>query len=136
MSREEDLDVVFKALGDARRRQMLDLLKDRPRTTGEVCERFDTLDRCTVMQHLGVLERAGLIVVRREGRKRWNYFNPVPIKQLHDRWVRAYAASAVELLARLKAEMEPAPGVRVIHRASGARPTDRCAVLKKSGRAK
>ena len=109
MSREEDLDVVFRALGDARRRQMLDLLKDRPRTTGEVCERFSTLDRCTVMQHLGVLERAGLIVIRREGRNRWNYFNPLPIKQLHDRWVGAYAASAAGILARLKVEMERQP---------------------------
>lgn len=106
MSREEDLDVVFKALGDARRRQMLDLLRDHPRTTGEVCDRFNGLDRCTVMQHLGVLERAGLIAVRREGRNRWNYFNPLPIKQVHDRWVGAYAASAVELLTRLKADME------------------------------
>ena len=106
MSREDELDAVFKALGDTRRRQMLDMVKDRARTTGELCEHFSRLDRCSVMQHLAVLERAGLIVIRREGRKRWNYFNPLPIKELHDRWIRPYASSAIELLSRLKIDME------------------------------
>jgi DNA-binding transcriptional ArsR family regulator len=41
------------------------------------------LDRCSVMQHLGVLERADLLIVRREERHRWNYFNPLPIRELH-----------------------------------------------------
>ena len=106
MSREDELDAVFKALGDTRRRQMLDMMKDQPRTTGELCEHFSRLDRCSVMQHLAVLERAGLIVIRREGRKRWNYFNPLPIKELHDRWIKPYASSAIELLSKLKTDME------------------------------
>jgi DNA-binding transcriptional ArsR family regulator len=108
MSTAEDQDVVFKALGDSRRRAMLDLLKKAPRTTGELVSAFPTLDRCTVMQHLGVLERAGLIIVRREGRHRWNYLNPLPIKQIHDRWIGRYAAGAVDLLARLKRDLESA----------------------------
>ena len=102
-----DEDLVFKALADGRRRRILDLLKDGARTTGELCDSFPELDRCTVMQHLGVLDRAGLINVRREGRTRWNYLNPLPIKAIHDRWISAYATHAVNLLARLEHDLAP-----------------------------
>jgi DNA-binding transcriptional ArsR family regulator len=100
------LDPVFKALADPRRREMLDLLKEAPRTTGELCEHFRHLDRCTVMQHLRVLEDADLIIVKRAGRFRWNYLNPLPIKEIHERWLGEYARGAVALLARMKADME------------------------------
>ena len=106
MPREDKHDLVFKALGDSRRRETLDLLKERGRTTGELCEHFRQLDRCTVMQHLRVLEKADLIIVKREGRLRWNYINPLPIKALHDRWIGSYADSAIDLLARMKREIE------------------------------
>ena len=97
---------VFKALADSRRRAILDLLRSGPRTTGDLCGEFPELDRCTVMMHLGVLERAGLIAVRREGRVRWNYLDPLPIKEIYDRWISPYASEAVTLLARMKREME------------------------------
>lgn len=103
VAREEP---VFKALADHRRREILDLLKARPRTTGEVCSHFKDLDRCTVMQHLRVLEKADLVIVRREGRLRWNYLNAVPIKLIYDRWIGEYASQAVDLLARMKGEIE------------------------------
>jgi DNA-binding transcriptional ArsR family regulator len=107
MSRADQDDRVFKALADARRRAILDLLRDAPRTTGELCEHFArTLDRCTVMQHLGVLERAGLVLARREGRLRWNYLNAAPFKELYDRWISAYAGPSVDLLMRLKKDLE------------------------------
>jgi DNA-binding transcriptional ArsR family regulator len=106
MSRPARDDLVFKALADSRRREMLDLLKARARTTGELCQRFEALDRCTVMQHLGVLVKAGLVISRRDGRLRWNHLNVLPIKELHDRWISPYAASAVELLARMKRDLE------------------------------
>jgi len=99
--------LVFHALADARRRRILDLLRAAPRTTGDLCARFPELDRCTVMQHLGVLERAGLLIAQRRGRERWNYLDPLPIKQLHDRWISPYAEHAVALLARLKQDLEP-----------------------------
>lgn len=99
-------DAIFKALGDGRRREMLDLLKEKPRTTGELCLRFRKLDRCTVMQHLTVLEKAGLVIVKRDGRQRWNYLNPLPIREMHDRWISGYAVGAVDLLARMRREME------------------------------
>jgi len=102
-------DLVFKALADSRRRAILDLLKDAPRTTGELCDRFAaSLDRCTVMQHVGVLERAGLIIARRAGRVRWNYLDVAPFKEIYDRWISSYATEAVDLLARLKRDMEGA----------------------------
>ena len=58
------------------------------------------------MQHLGVLEAADLIIVRRRGRERWNHLNPLPIRDIHERWIGPYAAYAVEMLAQLKAGME------------------------------
>jgi DNA-binding transcriptional ArsR family regulator len=106
MSRDAPHDAIFKALGDARRRRMLDLIKDRGRTTGDLCTHFKRLDRCTVMQHLAVLERAELIIVKRAGRHRWNYLNPLPIQELADRWMSRYAVGAADRLARLKRELE------------------------------
>jgi DNA-binding transcriptional ArsR family regulator len=106
---ERELDKqerVFKALADYRRREMLDLLKDAPRSTGEICAHFDELDRCTVMQHLGVLEKAELVIVKRSGRNRWNYINPLPIKEIYDRWISRYATHAVGILARMKRDLE------------------------------
>jgi len=44
--------------------------------------------------------------VKREGRLRWNYINPLPIKELYDRWIGGYADNAVDLLARMKREIE------------------------------
>lgn len=103
MSEDDGIDKVFRALASPTRRALLDELRDRPRTTGELCESFAELDRCTVMQHLRVLADADLLVVRREGRVRWNHLNVLPIKQIHDRWIGAYAQRAVELLDRLDA---------------------------------
>ena len=105
MSSEANQDRVFKALSAGVRREMLDALKDRPQTTGALCERFEPLDRCTVMQHLKVLESADLIIVQRKGRERWNHLNPLPIKQVHDRWIGPYAARAVDVLDRLKTDL-------------------------------
>lgn len=99
-------DLVFRALAHAKRREMLDLLKARERTTGELCAHFKDMDRCTVMQHLGVLEKADLIIVQRKGRHRWNYLNALPILGIYDRWISSYASSAVRIAARIKAELE------------------------------
>ena len=99
-------DRVFRALGHATRREILDLLRAAPRTTGEVCAAFPRLDRCTVMQHLGVLERADLVVARTKGRLRWNVLNVMPIMDIHDRWIGPYAANAASLLARLGSDLE------------------------------
>src|SRR5437016_169625 len=106
MSSEKSCDQIFKALADRRRRAILDLLKDGPKTTGDICAHFATLDRCTVMQHLGVLENVGLIIVKKEGRFRWNYLDAVPIREIYDRWINQYASPSVELLVRLQKNLE------------------------------
>jgi DNA-binding transcriptional ArsR family regulator len=106
MSTEDKSDAVFRALASPTRRAILDALRDDPHTTGALCSRFPALDRCTVMQHLKVLEEADLVIVRREGRERWNYLNALPIKHIHDRWIGPHAARAVELLDRLKTDLE------------------------------
>jgi DNA-binding transcriptional ArsR family regulator len=103
---EIDEDRVFKALAAPTRRRILDELKDRPRTTGDLCAAFPELDRCTVMQHLKVLEEAELVVAQRKGRERWNHLDPLPIKHIHDRWIGDYATAAVEMLATLERELE------------------------------
>ena len=108
MSRADRHDAVFKALADTRRRRMLDLLRDTPRTTGDLCERFPDLDRCTVMQHLKVLERADLIIPQRIGRVRWNHINPLPLKEVADRWINRHAVHAIDGLAALKDRLERA----------------------------
>lgn len=105
MSSDDDSDRIFKALADRRRRAILDALKDEPKTTGQLVALFPEIDRCTVMQHMKVLEAAGLIVGRRQGRERWNHLNALPIKSIHDRWIGDYAKNAASLLSRLEAEI-------------------------------
>ena len=106
MSNEDEADLIFKALGHRVRRAMLDLLKAEPLTTGMLCARFPALDRCTVMQHLGVLEEAGLVVAERRGRERWNHLDALPIHAIHERWIGPYAAYAASMLSRLKKTVE------------------------------
>src|SRR5258708_39114063 len=105
MSRVYDHDFIFKALADSRRRRILDFLKEEGKTTGDICSRFAELDRCTVMQHLGVLEKAGLIVVKKKGKFRWNYLDAVPIREIYDRWINQYASPSARLLTMLKNDM-------------------------------
>lgn len=85
---------------------MLDLLREGPITTGELSERFPDLSRFAVMQHLGVLEEAELVVPIREGRRRYNYLNPVPIQRVYDRWVSRYMQPWTDALTSLKEELE------------------------------
>ncbi|MEJ2747085.1 MAG: metalloregulator ArsR/SmtB family transcription factor [Anaerolineae bacterium] len=65
---------IWAALADSKRRQIVNLLEEKPRTTSDLSEFFD-VSRFAVMKHLNVLEQAKLIKVRREGRKRWNILN-------------------------------------------------------------
>jgi DNA-binding transcriptional ArsR family regulator len=109
MSTNDQDDLIFKALSHRARRQLLDLLKGEPRTTGMLCDLLPELDRCTVMQHLGVLEQAGLIIAERRGRERWNHLDALPIQAIHERWIGPYAAYASMMLSRLKREVETTP---------------------------
>jgi DNA-binding transcriptional ArsR family regulator len=106
MSSDDENDLIFKALGNRVRRNMLDRLKDNPQTTGALCDAFPELDRCTVMQHLKVLEDASLVIPRRDGRERWNHLNAIPIQALHERWIGGYAAYAANKLLQLQKGLE------------------------------
>lgn len=101
-----DLDRVFKALANPVRRAICDALKLRPLTTKQLCAAFPELDRCTVMQHLKVLEEAGLVVPVRKGRERFNHLDAMPIQAIHERWIGPHAAGATAGLLRLKRELE------------------------------
>lgn len=109
MSTEDDLDAVFKALANPVRRQICDELRLRPLTTKQLCASFPELDRCTVMLHLGTLERAGLVVAVRKGRERFNHLDAMPIQAIHERWIGPHAAHAAGQLLALKTRLEGAP---------------------------
>lgn len=102
-------DAVFKALANADRRKVLDVVHAGPQTTGALCEALPHLDRCTVMLHLRTLEAAGLIISKKRGRSRWNYLNVVPIQQVYERWIKTYAQPAAAQLARLQRALEQDP---------------------------
>jgi DNA-binding transcriptional ArsR family regulator len=71
-----------------------------------LCDALPELDRCTVMQHIRVLETAGLLIATRDGRQRWNHLDVGPIVELQRRWISPYARASVALLARLKRDLE------------------------------
>ena len=85
--KEDSLDPVWKALSDPTRRAILDVLRDRPRTTTEIVGRVPQLSRFGVMKHLEVLRQAQLVSTREAGRQRVNSLNVVPIRQIYERWV-------------------------------------------------
>ena len=93
---------VWRALADPTRRALLDLLRDGPATTGTLAAGFPALTRFAVMKHLGVLVDAGLVVVRRSGRERWNHLNAVPLRQAYERWMAPYAERGAVTSLRLK----------------------------------
>lgn len=64
------------------------------------------MSRIGVMKHLNVLEGAGLIVTKRRGREKLHFLNPVPIRQVHDRWIDKYTAPWAAGLTALKHELE------------------------------
>lgn len=102
---------VWRALSTPLRRHLLDLLSSGPRTTGELAEAVPDLSRFAVMQHLRVLTDAGLVVVRRRGRYRFNYLNPVPLRRWYERWVPPLAdRAAAEVLALRRRVEQPEGG--------------------------
>ncbi|MGP6189688.1 MAG: ArsR/SmtB family transcription factor [Vulcanimicrobiaceae bacterium] len=85
---------------------MLDLLFERDgQTLGELSAELD-MTRFGAMKHLRVLEEAGLIATRRDGRRKLHYLNPVPIQLIYDRWVSKYASRWTRTLADLKQCLE------------------------------
>jgi DNA-binding transcriptional ArsR family regulator len=95
---------LWRALASPWRRRLLDLLRQGPATTSALAAQLPELSRFAVMQHLGVLTDAGVVVVERRGRDRVNHLNPVPLREWYERWVRPMAdAGAASLLALRRA---------------------------------
>jgi len=104
-----DDDRVFKALADPTRRFLLDLLFQRDGRTLTELESELEMTRFGVAKHLRVLEDADLVVVRRSGREKLHFLNPVPIRLIHDRWIDKYTEHHVTALIDLKNALEEEP---------------------------
>jgi DNA-binding transcriptional ArsR family regulator/uncharacterized protein YndB with AHSA1/START domain len=102
---EADGGPVWVALSDPTRRRILDLLRERPRVTGEIASQFE-ISRIAIMRHLQVLGGAGLVTSRKRGRQRWHYLNPVPLQRMYERWIDTYAASWASGLLRFGRQVE------------------------------
>ena len=102
-------DRVFKALADPSRRFLLDLLFQRDGRTLTELESELEMTRFGVAKHLRVLEEADLVVVRRSGREKLHFLNPVPIRLIHDRWIDKYTEHHVTALIDLKNALEEEP---------------------------
>ena len=99
-------DWVFKALADPSRRELLDRLHARNgQTLTDLCHGLE-MTRQAVSQHLEILERANLVAVRREGRRKLHYFNPVPIHDIYERWIRKFERHRLAALRTLKSKLE------------------------------
>lgn len=105
----EDLDPIWRGLSAPTRRRILDLLRERPRTTGDLCAAFPDSSRFNVIKHLNVLEQAGLVRVEPRGRERWNHLNAVPLHAIYERWLRPHEAVWAERLWHVKAAAEAGP---------------------------
>jgi len=101
-----DSDLVFKALADKTRRALLDSLRERNgQTLGELCEPL-AMTRQSATQHLEILEAANLIAVIRRGREKLHYLNPVPLWDIHERWIERFERPRLQALQAIKRQAE------------------------------
>jgi DNA-binding transcriptional ArsR family regulator len=100
------IDDVFRALADPTRRRLLDELFEEDGQTLSALEQRLPMTRFGVAKHLKVLEEAGLVTTRKRGREKLHFLNPVPIREVHDRWVSKYAEPWASALTELKRDLE------------------------------
>src|SRR5689334_19148128 len=102
----DEADKVFKALADPGRRELLDrLFVEEGQTLGALAAGME-MSRQAVSQHLAILEAANLVVAVRQGREKLHYLNPVPIHEIHARWIAKFERPRLDALAALKAHLE------------------------------
>jgi len=103
------VDDVFRALAEPARRRLLDRLVEQDGLTlRELCAVIPELTRFGVMKHLAVLEAAHLVTWRKVGREKHHYLNPVPIREIHDRWISKFAEPWAAAMVDLKRDLEGA----------------------------
>ena len=100
------MDEVFKALADPTRRALLDRLFTEGGLTQTDLEKDFEMTRFGIAKHLHILEEAGLVTTQRDGRVKRHFLNPVPIHQIHARWIDTYTAHQASILVELKQELE------------------------------
>ncbi|HEX3842764.1 MAG TPA: metalloregulator ArsR/SmtB family transcription factor [Steroidobacteraceae bacterium] len=101
-----DADLLFKALADASRRKLLDLLCAHDgQNLGDLCGHLD-MTRQAVTQHLAVLEAANLVATVRRGREKLHFLNPVPLQEIYERWIRKFEKPRLKALHDLKRLLE------------------------------
>jgi DNA-binding transcriptional ArsR family regulator len=101
-----DDDLVFRALADPSRRQLLDSLHARNgQSLGELCRGHD-MSRQAVMKHLAILEEANLVSTQRRGREKLHFINPVPINEIADRWIAKFERPRLDALSDLRRKLE------------------------------
>jgi len=106
VDRDDDPNLLFKALADPSRRTLLDLLHaEDGRTLNDLCENLD-MTRQGVTQHLAVLEAANLIATTWRGREKLHFLNPVPLQQIYERWIAKFERPRLKALAELKRRLE------------------------------
>lgn len=103
---EDAMDLALRALAHASRRQMLDLVRQRPGSSVNDISKYFDMSRIAVMKHLNVLEEAGLLISRKTGRVRELYFNAVPIQEIYDRWTTDYSEFFATQVVDLKRNLE------------------------------
>lgn len=114
-------DGVFRGLNDASRRVLLDALFERDgQTLRELCAHLPDMTRYGVMNHLRVLAEAGLVTTTKSGREKYHYLNPVPIREVHDRWISKFAGPVADAMLGLRRGLEDGPKPR-----PGGRPMSR-----------
>jgi DNA-binding transcriptional ArsR family regulator len=113
------VDIVFKALAAPDRRSLLDQLHQRNgQTLGDLCQHLD-MTRQAVTKHLALLLKANLVVPLWRGREKLHYLNPVPLKQITERWIDKYHPRIPLALHELEQGLE-----RTAPRATGGRRQD------------
>lgn len=101
------MDTIFRALNDAHRRKVLDLLQERDgQSSSEIEAQFQDITRFGVMKHLKMLEEASLITTRKEGRFKYHYLNAAPLQEISDRWISRFASPWVRSMADVKNQLE------------------------------
>ena len=100
------MDEVFKALADRNRRKLLDRLRQQAGLTlSELVQDID-MTRQSASRHVGVLEKAGLVVTQWRGREKLHYLNPVPMVEISERWIDRFSRDKALALLALKAVLE------------------------------
>jgi DNA-binding transcriptional ArsR family regulator/uncharacterized protein YndB with AHSA1/START domain len=102
---QADRGAVWLVLADPTRRRILDMLRERPRNTGDIASHFE-VSRIAIMRHLQVLAASGLVTSRKRGRERWHYLNAVPLQRMYERWVDTHTASWASGLLRFGRQVE------------------------------